>query len=172
MRNPERARPARSYPSPGVVDTAGEGGANRSTKKDPSNPSDLFHPITMPKSTTPPLKLDRHEGETDIEYNLRLAAEFIDAYAKEKQLIHPDFDEEEPSTGEELAIGLREIAVTLADDRITRGRPVSVVGTLLPPGGTGPRPARTFTTRERELSMCDSLPFYKACQLHLTPSHR
>ena len=123
----------------------------------------------MKSSTTPPVKVPPIEGETDTEYLLRLAAEFITAYANENEVLHAHYGDDHAVTGEELADSLSREAEEMAEERATKGRGISLVATLVQAGGPASSATMTFTATSMELQRCGSLPFYKPSQLFITP---
>ena len=118
-----------------------------------------------------PLKIARLKEEPDIEYLLRHAAAFIRQYAKDKEIYHEYYSDNEPVTGEEVADSLLTCQQELAGKREKLGQSMKFTGTVTQAGSdpeTG-TPRVTISTNVEELKIQKSIPFYKRCEIEITP---
>ena len=127
----------------------------------------------MSKPTTPiePIAIIRTEHETDLEYNLRLAAAFIEAHCADKPVLHEDYDEDEPVTGQELVNSLIHLAEQLREDYEKDGSSMTLTGTIIQAGtdDESGKPSITIHTNEHQLKSQKSIPFYRPCEIRFTP---
>lgn len=117
-----------------------------------------------------PITIPSIPDESEVEYNLRLAAEIIRTHAPEAEVIHQDYDDDEPVTGNEVIASIERIIADLAEYRVKNGKSMTIDGTIIQAGGEGKEdPTITITTSVRELKKQKSIPFFRRCEIRFTP---
>lgn len=118
--------------------------------------------------TPPPIHLEELPGESNLEYTLRVAAALIRQHAATTPVFHNAYDDDEPVTGEEVALQLESELEDITTDREKNGKSVTIFGRIIQAGGT-PLTTVTISTQERELHNTP-LPFFRNCEIRFAPS--
>ncbi len=115
-----------------------------------------------------PLRILEIEEETDLEYNLRLAASFIETYARLSEAFHRDYDDDEPVTGREISEALEQLRIKLVEERQKNDKSLTIFGKIIQAGGIED-PSITISTTHGEIRG-KPIPFYRSCEIRFTPS--
>jgi len=119
----------------------------------------------MTTPTTPPPTIEFQPGESDAEYQLLLAAAFINHYAPDNEIFSSDYDENIDGTN--LAKNLTDAASNLAHEREKLS--MTFIGKIIQAGGEGEKPTVTIATTQHHLMRCTAIPFYKSATITVTP---
>ena len=116
-------------------------------------------------SAPPTIRIEQIPDESNHEYLLRLAAEFITHFAPGKEIYNDDY--EEAIDGTTLAKDLLDLAQELAQERARQS--MKFRGVIIQAGGDED-PTVTISTTKRELADCEAIPFYKSAEITITPT--